>query len=271
MAACSEASPGLAIGVGGSPLLSRVLYGLGSLSWADRRRQVRMGEPQVVGLGGVGPERHAGVQAVVEDAGHRPPVRGQLGLALDDGRHGDHLVGAQVQAGCGRAQAYLAGLVVELADHLLQHVHLGLPLLHLVGVGEEQPLEVIDPGGLVGAAHFAARGCGQKTRCRQVQVRQGRHRRRDLADGVALRDPERVGDQLGAGLQGGDGRVVAGVAREGVAARQQRPVAFDPDVQGEEGGVVDDARLGQDAADVGRRRAPQGYGRRRRARGVRPG
>ena len=187
-AAWSDASPGLAIGVGGRPLLRRVLYGLGWLSWATVGVNAGIGEPQVVGLGRVGAERHASMEPVVEDAGDRARVARQLGLALDDGCHRDDLVRGQVQAGRGRSQTDLAGLVVEGADHLLEHVDLGLTLLHLVGRGEQQALEVVDPGGLVGAAHLSARAAARNRAADRCSCGRAPDGGGDLADGEALGD-----------------------------------------------------------------------------------
>ena len=78
-----------------------------------------------------------------------------------------------MQAGRGRGQTGLAGLVVEGSDHLLEDADFRIALPNLVGGGEEQTLEVVDPRRLVGAAHLPALGGRQETRRRQVHLGEG--------------------------------------------------------------------------------------------------
>ena len=90
------ARPGAAIGVGGRPLCRAgvVRRGAGEVDLAA----VPAGQLGLVAGGGVDAERHALLDAVVDDPGDLRPLLGHLRLGLDQRGDGEDLVGRQVAA-----------------------------------------------------------------------------------------------------------------------------------------------------------------------------
>src|ERR671918_412728 len=110
------------------------------------QRQVVLGQ-RAAGLtlgeaaGGVDLQRHLLLQPVVDHPGDARPVLVGPRLLLDQRRQGQKLVGRQAQLFGPRLDVQLRQRAVELRHHPLDDHRLGVPLLHLVALGEEGALE----------------------------------------------------------------------------------------------------------------------------------
>ncbi len=167
---------------------------------------------QGVDDGRVDPERDPLVEPVVDDARDLVPIAADAGLALDHGGDDQSLVWREAEVLRLGGEVQLLHLLLHLRHQPLRDVHLGVLLDHLIGRGEQQPLERLDVVRLVLRVHLAVLDDREELPFRQVRVVAEPYR--EVGQPGALR--ERDGDELGAQRTALDQR------RQGVARRQPR-------------------------------------------------